>query len=243
MKIIKLNAIDSTNSFMKQLLAERKLDNGTIVCANHQFEGRGQMGTKWLSKAGKNLTFSIYKRFVKVPLERSFYVSIAVSLAIYSALKSLQIQQLSIKWSNDILSANEKICGILIENMVKGQKLDGVVIGVGLNVNQDIFDGLMNVSSLKNLTGIHYNLDELLQQLIKQFTIFFERLENEEFSMLKVEYENLLFKKDKPAMFKDKNNAFFMGFIRGINSVGKLKVELEDGVFKEFELKEIILLY
>ena len=136
MKIIKLDAIDSTNTYLRQLSSEEKLDDFTVVTAASQTAGKGQMGTKWASEKGKNLTFSVFKKVSCLENDEQFYISMATSLAIYNALKGFQIPKLAIKWPNDILSENQKICGILIENVIQNSKMTAAIIGIGLNVNQ-----------------------------------------------------------------------------------------------------------
>ncbi|EDP95626.1 biotin--[acetyl-CoA-carboxylase] ligase [Kordia algicida OT-1] len=243
MKIIKLDAIDSTNTFLRQLSWEQKLDDFTIVIAASQTAGKGQMGTVWDSEKGKNLTFSVFKKISCLENDEGFYISIATSLAIYNALKHFQIPKLTIKWPNDILSENQKICGILIENVIQNSKMTAAIIGIGLNVNQTNFEALPNATSLKQRTGIHFDLDEVMFQIAGQLKKYSELITARSFEILKMEYESLLFRKDKPSTFKDKTGNMFMGFIQGVADDGKLNVLLEDEIMAEFDLKEIKLLY
>ena len=148
MYIIKLDAIDSTNSYLKAMSAVNLPKDFTVVVADHQTQGRGQMGTVWQTEYDKNLTASVFKSLEFVSVEKQFYISMAVALSICKALEGLKISQLSVKWPNDILSANKKICGTLIENVIKLNKLKGSVIGFGLNVNQKNFDSLPKASSM-----------------------------------------------------------------------------------------------
>jgi len=246
MSIIKLNAIDSTNTYLKQISGiskGRSAKDYTTVTANFQTHGKGQMGENWSSEASKNLICSIFKDSSKVLIKNQFYISIVTSLAIMKTLQHFSVQKLNIKWPNDILSENKKICGILIENVIKNNKLQASIIGIGLNVNQTNFKDLPKASSLKIITGRVFNLDELLSHILKNLKYYFAYLEKGEFNNLKKEYESMLFKKDKPATFIDAYGEMFSGFIKGISSTGKLQVELEDVVLKEFDLKEVKLLY
>ncbi|UNY98986.1 biotin--[acetyl-CoA-carboxylase] ligase [Zhouia spongiae] len=243
MKIIKLDAIDSTNSFLRQLSTINKVDDFTTVIAKHQTSGKGQMGAAWKVEEGKNLTTSVFKRISCLRNEELFYVSMAVSLAVYDSLKKFLIPDLAIKWPNDILSGDKKICGILIESVVKGRDLEAAIIGIGLNVNQTGFDNLPQASSLKAITGIQYNVDELLQEILVHLQHYALFIEEKEFDVLKVKYEEKLFRKNKPSTFKDKEGRLFMGFIKGVSESGKLILRLEDEVFREFDLKEVRLLY
>ncbi|MEZ4796009.1 MAG: biotin--[acetyl-CoA-carboxylase] ligase [Flavobacteriaceae bacterium] len=242
MPIIKLNAIDSTNSYLRQLCSEKALADYTIVVAEHQTQGRGQMGTVWDSEKGKNLMFSLFKDLSIHDVEFPFYICMAISLAIVKTFKALNIIDLSIKWPNDILSADKKICGILIENVIKN-KLNSTIIGIGINVNQTDFNNLPKASSLKNITGLHYNLDEILHSIIKHTKYYSKLLQEEHYDVVKTEYESLLFRKNKPSTFKNAKGEMFPGFIKGVTKYGKLQVLLEDEVVKKFDLKEIELLY
>ena len=243
MYIIKLDAIDSTNTYLKGMCAANIPKDYTVVMTESQTVGRGQMGTQWQAEKGKNLTVSVFKELSGFELENQFYISMVVSLAINRTLKTFKIPQLRIKWPNDILSANQKICGILIENIVKSGKLQGSVIGFGLNVNQKKFKDLPQASSMSLLTGVVYNRDEILSNLLKTLQFYFEKLDANKFSEIKSEYESLLFRKDKPSTFKSTYINTFSGIIKGVTQTGKLKIWTEDEIVKIFDLKEITLLY
>jgi BirA family biotin operon repressor/biotin-[acetyl-CoA-carboxylase] ligase len=243
MYIIKLNAIDSTNTYLKAMTSVTLPKDFTVVVAEQQTEGRGQMGTNWQSEQDKNLTASVFKALKGFNIERQFYISMAVSLAVCKALISLQIPQLRIKWPNDILSANKKICGILIENVIKHNQFQGSVIGFGLNVNQKHFNNLPQASSLTLLTGNLYNKDEVLSKILTELQYYFKLLESKNYKELKAQYEAHLFRKDKPSTFKNTSNETFSGIIKGVEDNGKLKVWTENDIVKTFDLKEITLLY
>ncbi len=243
MRIIKLNAIDSTNSYLKQISVSEPLEDYTVVTTKHQTQGRGQMGTIWNSEKAKNLTCSVFKKGVKIEVEQQFYISIVTSLAIVKTLQSFGVPKLFVKWPNDILSENKKVCGILIENVIKNNKLMGSIIGIGLNVNQMAFGDLPNASSLKILTGTVFNLDELLQHIVRHLKYYFGILESGNLEVLKAQYELQLFRNNKPSSFKNSEGQLFAGFIKGIDTNGKLLILLEDDIIKAFELKEVKLLY
>ncbi|WP_304145566.1 biotin--[acetyl-CoA-carboxylase] ligase [Mesoflavibacter zeaxanthinifaciens] len=242
MRIIKLNAIDSTNLFLRSLCLDTHVEDFTVVVAKHQTKGRGQMGTVWSSQDAKNLTFSVFKRFDNLKLEQQFVISMVSSLAVINALKKMNLPKLSVKWPNDILSANKKICGILIENVIKQNKVTGSVVGIGLNVNQVDFSGLPQASSILNITGVSYDLDELLQSILNELKILFDLVESNQFETIKTTYESFLFRKDKPSTFENAEG-LFSGFIKGVSNEGLLKVLLEDDVLETFDLKTIKLLY
>lgn len=242
-RIIKLDATDSTNQYLKDLLQTKNAVDSTVVVAKKQLRGRGQMGAVWESEDGKNLTFSVLKSFDLLHVEHQFNLNLMVSLAVCDVLNQFSLPDVRVKWPNDILSGSSKICGILIENILKGQLVQHSIIGIGLNVNQTSFDNLGNAASLKMISGRTFDLDELLQMILERIRIRFLNIQEKTVNQLLPEYEQYLFRKDKPSTFKDAEGAMFMGFIRGVSDTGKLVLELEDRVFKEFGLKEVSLLY
>lgn len=243
MRIIKLNAIDSTNSFLRQLSAEESVEDFTVVVTEHQTNGRGQMGTQWESQNAKNLMFSVFKDVSSLDVASHFYLSMAVSLAVSEALKSFQISTIKIKWPNDILSEQQKICGILIENVIKQNELQSSIIGIGINVNQIVFNDLPNASSMQLISGKHFNRDQVLYEVLEQLKYYFSILDSKRYDVLKHTYEANLFRKDKPSTFKDKKGNLFSGYIKGVSDSGHLNVLIEDAIVKSFDLKEVKLLF
>ncbi|GIZ16457.1 biotin--[acetyl-CoA-carboxylase] ligase [Capnocytophaga catalasegens] len=243
MKIIKLNAINSTNTYLKEILKKENVQDNTVVWTQNQTEGRGQQDAKWVSEPYKNLTFSILKRFDDFLSEHHFVLNMVVALSIFRCLKKLHIPDLSLKWANDILSGNKKICGILIENSINNQYITTSVIGVGLNVNQLNFNELTKATSLQKITGIHYNLEEIIHLVLKELQVAFQKLYETTPTEIYNHYHKYLYRKDKPSTFQDIYGMRFMGFIRGVTAQGELCIELEDQVLRTFRLKEVQLLY
>ncbi|TYB75756.1 biotin--[acetyl-CoA-carboxylase] ligase [Bizionia myxarmorum] len=243
MHIIKLDATDSTNSYLRALSIKAPLEDYTVVTAKQQTSGRGQRGTTWESDSGKNLMFSVFKDVSFIKFRDNFYISLVTSLAIIKTLQYFLIPKLRIKWPNDILSEDKKICGILIENIIKQNTFGGTIIGIGLNVNQMQFQNLPNASSLRLIAGMPFNTDEVLQSVVTNLEFYFNELKNNQHIALKELYESYLFRKDKPSTFRDQENSLFTGYIKGISNSGNLRVLLEDEIIAEYELKEIALLY
>ncbi len=240
MNIIKLSAIDSTNLYLKKMASESNLENFTVVVAEHQTKGRGQMGTKWTSEKSKNLTFSILINVEGFKIEEQFYLSMAISLGLLNVLKGQVKVPVFIKWPNDILAVKDKVAGVLIENNIGGSFIKQSIVGIGLNVNQENFsDELENVTSLKILTGHTFNLDELLLKIVNSIKKFVQFIESNRLQELKKLYIESLFKMNKPSMFIDKNNVIFLGKIVDVDKNGRLLLELENETIRKFNLKEI----
>ncbi|WP_347372966.1 biotin--[acetyl-CoA-carboxylase] ligase [Aequorivita sp. Q41] len=243
MNLIKLNAIDSTNTYLKRLAKETYQEDKTVVVAESQLSGRGQMGNGWLSREGQSLTFSVLKRFEALDVEKQFMISMAVSLGISEAIKALQIPNIAIKWPNDILSAKKKIGGILIENILEGSNVKYSVIGIGINVNETDFPALPQASSFKLETGKTFQLAEVLQLLLKTIFKNLENLSAKDFLELKTHYEKDLFRRDVVSFFEKNNGLGFNGIIKGISDSGELLVEIENNSLQKFQLKEVKLIY
>lgn len=242
MRIIKLNAIGSTNTYLKELLRQRPLEDFTVVVTKDQFEGRGQRENSWQTEPNKNLTFSILCNSLNFEAGAQFKLNMIVSVAVYEIITALNIPKLSLKWPNDILSHNKKIGGILIENYVKNNKISNSIIGIGLNVNQTSFSNLQKASSLKIITGQQYDLDNIMFGLInnlKERLTHWKSVEKE----LEINYESLLYRINKPSTFEDQSSNKFVAFIRGVTDSGELILELEGNTVKHYNSKEIRMLF
>jgi len=241
MNIVKLNAIGSTNSYLKNLIKETTVENWTVVIAEHQTNGKGQFDNKWVADKGKNLTFSILVKFKKLKAKHQFYLNYSVSIALYNVLKYYIPEKLTVKWPNDILSANHKICGILIENTINNSNVNHAIIGIGLNVNQKKFPShILNVTSIKNKLDKNIDKNELFDKILLEIRYQLHLLEQQKFNEIKLRYEDVLYKKGIPSMFIDTTtNNTFLGKIIGVTNQGKLQIELDDESLREYALKEI----
>jgi len=240
MKIIKLDAIDSTNSFLKELAQNTSLENYTIVTTKEQKNGRGQMGTQWVSEPNKNLLCSVYVAFDKLPIANKVFINYAVSLAVIYTLEKYKLPRLAIKWPNDILSSNQKICGVLVENVMQGIEIKSSIIGIGINVNQEFFPShLKNVTSIKNEVKQDVDLDELLHEFVGELKRMIAFITKSTPEVLKENYLKLLYKKNIPTMFRNSKDVLFMGKIVGVSLQGKLQIEFEDESIQEFGIKEV----
>lgn len=242
MKLIKLDAIDSTNEFLKAMSNKQDLENFTVVTAENQTKGKGQMGSEWSSEVGKNLIMSILIKDYLFDINQIFNLNIAVSLSVIETLESMNIPALSIKWPNDILSYNKKIGGILIENSIKSDGTILSIVGLGLNVNQTNFDNLPKASSLAAICERYFDKEELLIMIVENLENKLKEW-NQKAIVFWVNYTDRLFKKGVPMAFSDQNNQNFMGIIQGVSAIGKLQILLEDDSIAEFDIKEIQMLY
>jgi BirA family biotin operon repressor/biotin-[acetyl-CoA-carboxylase] ligase len=242
MKLIKLDAIDSTNEFLKGLSNNQLVENFTVVTTESQTKGKGQMGSVWVSEPSKNLIMSVLVKDFLLDNNSIFDINIAVSVSIIQALETLNIPELSIKWPNDIMSYNKKIGGILIENSIKSNGDINSIVGLGLNVNQTNFEHLPKATSLTLIGSTTFDKEKILLKIIEKLEQNIHSWNQNKDSMW-ANYTEKLFKKGIPMPFSDENQQNFMGIIQGVSSIGKLQILLEDDTVPEFDIKEIQMLY
>ena len=228
--IIWLESVDSTNEECRRRISD--IDNLSVVAALSQSSGRGQRGNVWLSEAGQNLTFSIVLKFpINVmageiePLHAydQFVLSEIAALSVVDMLAEHDIQA-KIKWPNDIYVGDRKICGMLIENSVRGEWIQHSIIGIGLNVNQRNFDvtlpnptSMVLCSELSCSSGSqvasdsvpHYELQELLEEFMHIFRGYLDRYCHIRggYGRLRHMYLSHLWRKDEPTQFIDRKIA------------------------------------
>ena len=264
--IMWLERVDSTNSEAKRHISD--IDNLSVLSALSQSEGRGQKGNKWSSVPGENLTFSIVLKFgeqtagkaglsvagklrLAVAAREQFVLTEIASLSIVEFLSRHGIKA-KIKWPNDIYVGDKKICGVLIENSLRGENLSSSIIGIGLNVNQRNFDvNLPNPTSMVLETGFEEDIKGCLEEFMDIFQGYLEySLPN-----LRERYLSYLWRHNTPARYIDQPlqsqqlktdsegellGREFTGIIRGLSLIGHLVVEdIEKGELKEFAFKEI----
>jgi len=243
MKTIKLDAIDSTNDFLKGLILNQTVENFTVVTTKKQTKGKGQMGSVWETEESKNLITSILIKNTLSFTKSIFELNIAVAIAIVEALKKYEIPELSIKWPNDIMAGNKKTGGILIENIFKEKGNIESIVGIGLNINQTNFENLPKATSLKNVTQHDFDVDKILEAIVTNLQFYTEKIKNQETDFLWETYHNFLFKIGKPMVFENEKEEKFMGIIQSVNKNGLLEVLLEDDSIQSYGIKEVSMIY
>lgn len=237
--IIKFDSLLSTNDKMSELSRNEYLPEFSVIVAKNQTAGKGQVGNGWESEAGKNLTFSILCRPSFISIKKQFKITQIITLAIIKVLKPI-INDVCIKWPNDIYCGDKKIAGILVENSLIGSEIETSIIGVGLNVNQtEFFSNAPNPSSLKILTDQDYDIDNLLNKILFNFIdIYIDLMINETDKLLQERYmENLYRKKGFHSYYDDKG--FFSAKVFDVMSSGHLMLETESGEHRKYAFKEV----
>jgi len=233
--MIKLDAIDSTNSYLKKLLLKENINDFTVVVSKHQTNGRGRNGNLWANKPSLNLAFSVYKRFINFSVNEKFMLNIVSSVSVYEVLKKYKLNNLTIKWPNDIMTENKKIAGILIENSVRGNKINHSVIGVGININQSQFLDLPNATSVFLESGKKHSVEKIAVELKDAFKKNFTNFEIRETELIEF-YNSVLFKRNVTTDFTTVNAKKIQGTIIGVNKEGILSLKQKN--HKVFEYAE-----
>lgn len=237
-QIINIQVVDSTNNYANQQIREEECREGTVFLAYEQTAGRGQLKNFWESEPGKNLTFSIvlYPSFLEI--RHQFMISKVVTLGIYKALNKY-IDNLKIKWPNDIYAGNEKLGGILIENSIMFGLIKSSVIGIGLNVNQTVFKSLApNPVSIQILTNQHFDTDAVLAEILAGIDFYYALLKEGEDELIDQEFVSRLYRLDENHSFKSEHE-IFSGKILGVNEIGQLLIQKSDGTVLDFHFKEV----
>lgn len=227
-KIVHIEETDSTNRWMKE-----HGEGEMVVVADFQTAGKGCGQNSWESERGQNLLFSVLIHPTNVSARTQFIITQVVSVALCNTLEKFIIQPVEIKWPNDIYVGDKKICGVLIENKLEGQRIKDCVIGIGLDVNQTVFKSdAPNPVSIKLLTGHDTDREQLLNTFLTELQQAFVN------KTIQRDYHNRLYRRQgrHPYMAGDKR---FEASIVGVNDDGRLMLENEQGIAHLFAFKEV----
>ena len=237
-----LPLVKSTNLYAQELISKSKPIEGTAISAAHQTQGRGQIGSKWVSEPDKNLIVSVilYPKFL-LPTQQ-FKLSQAVSLAVFHTVAQyIDPAIISIKWPNDIYVRHKKIAGILIQNAVSRKNIQSSIIGLGLNVNQSAFpNDLANPTSLTLETGESFPIKRICSIFFQYLEQFYLKLKNQNWNTLEVQYLKNLYRFGTESQFIINSDSprIVRGKIMGVSPLGQLRVSINDQE-QLFNVKEI----
>ena len=246
--LLHFDELSSTNDYARLIANEEHIPEGTVVQANRQTAGRGQMGAVWESAPGDNLTLSIIFRPVWLRADQQFHLSKAVALAVHDTVQEaiqeiLPDAALHIKWPNDILLHDKKIAGILIENTISGQHLGISVVGIGLNVNQLQFSpALYAAGSMALAAGQTFDIDQLAQRLFNHLEKRYLQVRDGDTDLLHGEYMRNLLGDNRMLTYESlPGGNIFNGTITGVDEHGQLVMWVR-GEERRFGMKEIRML-
>ena len=221
---IKLDETVSTNDFLLDLDKMTFINSNIVVTANYQKFGRGKKIRKWESKKGKNLLLSILFKH-KLKLKEQFNFSVIISLALKDLLSEIQDEKVFIKWPNDIIVNDKKIAGFIIENKSNNSKIHTSILGIGLNINQTLFQNYSHeATSVIKLTKKESDIDKMKERLL----FYLEKYYLSENSLIENlhKYNEYLYAKNKYLKFKFKNK-IFEGKILRVKKSGAIIIKTE----------------
>lgn len=227
-------SLPSTNSTAAAWAAEGAPD-GSLVVAEQQTSGRGRLGRTWMADAGKNLTFSLVLR-PSLPSHKLTLVTLTASISVTRVIKEIVAPfEPSIKWPNDILIEGRKCCGMLLESTLEKRDAHSrtVILGIGLNVNQDQFSPEINTpaTSLMLETGRFVPRAPLLAALLLRFEQDYKHLLDGNEDYIRREYETFLRGKGEQVTFRlTDTSETVTGILLGIAPDGALRLDTPSGI-------------
>lgn len=235
----------STNEDAARMAEE--LPHGAVIVADAQTAGRGRRGRSWVSAPGENLYFSLLLKPDFAP-EQASMLTLVMALAVAQGIEAVyvgtrqtkathadelqsELQQVQIKWPNDIVIGGKKVCGILTEMQAVPGSIRHVVIGVGININQAVFEeeGLMHASSLYLATGRQIDRQGLLAEVLCRFeTLYAAFCQAASLKPILKAYQDRLVNQGKEVRVLEPQGAY-EGIALGVDEQGQLLVQRADG--------------
>ncbi|MFZ9847057.1 MAG: biotin--[acetyl-CoA-carboxylase] ligase [Flavobacteriales bacterium] len=237
--VLEYDELASTNAEAKQLLANLKGTN-FLVWAKRQTAGRGQRGNSWFCGADKDLAMSFVFHPKQLNVDEQFVLNMLVCNAVQAYVASKVEGKVEVKWPNDILINGKKVCGILIENSLRGTKVENAVIGIGLNLNS--LEMPLDLPDATSVVRENPRFSSTQKEEVYELKRFLEmELEEDSLSAIKQKYLSNLFGFQKVRKYL-KGDVEFEGVITGVSNSGLISILCADGE-KQFDFKEIAFVY
>jgi BirA family biotin operon repressor/biotin-[acetyl-CoA-carboxylase] ligase len=236
------DSVSSTNNLAKELAGQGAAD-GTLVVAEEQTGGKGRLGRQWCSAKYKGSFFSFILFPPLMPQEANM-VTLITAVAMASAVRDETGVAAGIKWPNDLLVNGKKICGILTELSAEMERINYMVVGVGLNVNQEENDFPEEVSasatSLKDQTGANISRVKLVQAFLLEFEKWYLLALENGFAPVLARWKEMSVSLNCPVRIHNPNSSWD-GWAEDIDSDGALLLRLPGGEIKRVISGEVSL--
>ncbi|GAB4235026.1 MAG: biotin--[acetyl-CoA-carboxylase] ligase [Ekhidna sp.] len=224
---------------MAELIRKEQQPEGFVIYTDYQLGGKGQRGNIWSSENGKNILMSVLLRPRRLDMQDQYLLNIIAALAVLDLLGTIISpgKEVKVKWPNDVFVEGKKICGILVENSVRGKSLESSIVGIGLNVNQQGFNQA-RATSLFLETGSNYDREFIMEVLLSRFEKWYLKLNSGQKDEIVDRYHENLLWKGELRTYKA-NGEDFVGTIKGINGSGQLMIDRESGERNVYNVKEV----
>lgn len=227
--LICLNEVDSTNDYLKKL-AEEGAQHGTLVVSDYQSGGKGRRGRSWVTPHGTAVAMSILVR-PKLAPDKASMMTLLAGMSVAKSVKKVTGLDVKIKWPNDVTVNGKKISGTLTEMSMELGAIHYIVIGTGINANVMEFPEEVKdiATSLAIEKGEKIDRAAIICAHMQAFEDYYERfMEYGDMRLLKDEYEEMLVNRNRQVRVLEPGNEY-TGIARGIDELGQLLVEKEDG--------------
>lgn len=231
---IQLDKVESTNNYAMGLINDGMASHGTVVYTENQTRGKGQRNKIWISGRGDSLTMSVIIRPEGILRENPFSVIATTAISCYKLLKKYLTDNLAVKWPNDLFFADKKAGGILVESKIRNGSAEWMVIGIGINLNQNSEELLPSATSLKNETGKQINVLDFAHELIdilNEDFLYVSKNKSDDFIEV---YNRLLYCRNKRVKLIYRNNEIET-VIRKVSITGELFTD--DGNFIQGDIQ------
>lgn len=237
MNIERIETIDSTNEELIRRGREGAMPQ--VLIAKEQTAGRGRLGRTWVSKKGDGLYMSILVR-PDIPLEKAPLLSLIMGLAAHDAVKEATGIDTRLKWPNDLVIDGKKVAGILASSEIEGSRLKFVVIGIGINMFQELFPEEISATATSlRLNGAKFNREDLENSIVKSFNRYYDIFIREEsFRAFTEEYNSLTVNVGRRVRVIEPGNEYEADSM-GVNEDGELLVRLDNGEIKTIRSGEV----
>ncbi len=220
-----LESVDSSNNYAMARAKAGLAGHGTAWLALEQTAGKGQRGRVWTSRAGENIMLSLVLETSPLPAGALFALNMAMTLGAYQWMEQYTGEETRIKWPNDLYWRDRKAGGILIENCWTGTVWQFAIVGMGINVNQVLFDpAAKNPVSIKQITGRTLDLKSCVAELCARLEERWQQLLSGDHSGLLEAFNKALYKRGDTVQLKQGTRLFFTR-IKGVNALGELVTE------------------
>lgn len=238
-KVVYYDETDSTNNQAKAY-GEKGEAHGTLFVADMQAAGKGRRGRVWVSPAGSSIYMTILLHPDVLPTKAP-QLTLVMAMAVAEGIRKVTGLETKIKWPNDIIVNGRKVCGILTEMSTEIDYINYVVIGDGINVNQETFPEEIRdtATSLKIETGSSVRRSVLIATIMECFEQFYEVfMTTEDLSGLQERYNAMLVNLGREVRVLEPGNEYEAHAL-GINRTGELIVRTPDGQEKEIYAGEV----
>ena len=223
--------IDSTNLEAKR--NQEQVDgHGMVFLAEQQSLGRGRMGRAWVSPKGTGIWMSLLLK-PEFPTSQASQITLLAALAVADAIKKVTGLEGKIKWPNDIVVNQKKVCGILTEMGVIQDRIQYLVVGIGINVNTEHFPNEISdiATSLKLEGGKIFAREEIVAELLNYFEQYYDNFcKDGNLGQIIKYYNSILINKGKKVkIVENSKEDSFIGEALGIDEAGRLLVRLDNG--------------